>query len=272
MAAMLVDTHAHLYWESYKDDLDQIVQHALNNQVSEIINVGVDANLSEVAAKLKSPNPKVKFYSSVGIHPEEALQLSPLAQDRSLAVLEQIYRKNPEKVVAVGECGLDFLDASPEVKKLQRQLLAAQINLAKKLNLPLVIHCRDDRSQNPQNGQCWDEILQMTQGWRGVYHCYSGLAQHTQHIIQSTDFFISFAANITYPKNGYLQAAAKITPLEKILLETDSPFLAPQSKRGQRNEPANVLEVARAIAQLKGISLPKVIHQTTLNAHKIYGL
>lgn len=106
----------------------------------------------------------------------------------------------------------------------------------------------------------------MTKDHFGIYHCYSGFEQTTKRIIEETTFLISFAANITYPKNEYLRETAKILPLNKILLETDSPFLAPQSKRGQRNEPAAVSEIAQLIADLKGISLEEVVAQTTKNA------
>lgn len=158
------------------------------------------------------------------------------------------------------------------VKDLQRKLFQAQIDLAKKLNLPLVVHCRDDRSKDPQNSETWDEVLNMVGEHPTILHCYSGLLHTTNYLLRTTNLFISFAANITYPKNEYLREAAKIIPLNKILLETDSPFLAPQSKRGQRNEPSAVKEIAELIADLKGISVEEVADQTTQNAKKIFNI
>ncbi len=266
---MLIDTHAHLYWESYQNDLDQVIQRSLEAGVTEIINVGVDVNLSKVAANLTSD--KIKFYSTIGIHPHEAIKYgSDVSIHQDMKKLERLYQNKPDQIVAVGECGLDF--AGETIKIKQRQLFKAQIDLAKKLNLPLIIHCRDDRTKNPENSECWDEVLEMTKDWFGLYHCYSGLPHNTKYIIHNTNFLVSFAATITYPKNEYLREAVKMLPLERIVLETDCPFLPPQSKRGQRNEPASVREVAQMIADLKGLSLNKVALQTTKNVKIVFSL
>ena len=253
----LVDTHAHLYWDSFKEDFDEVIQRALDAGISAIINVGVDVEKSRLAAQLESR--KVKFYSTIGIHPHEAANFSP----DQIETLEKIYRSDPQKVVAVGECGLDYKEIDDTtVKNLQKQLFQAQIDLAKKLNLPLIVHCRE----------AWDEVLEITKEHFGIYHCYSGLPQTTSYILQNTKFLISFAATITYPKNDYLREAAKLIPLDRIVLETDCPFLPPQTKRGQRNEPANILETAQILADVKGISLAKVANQTSNNAREILRL
>lgn len=284
---MLTDTHAHLYWDSYKDDLEEVLKRAGDTGITNIINVGVDSEKSKVALEqldqLSSISPVIFFYSSIGIHPHEALKFSTDESiHNELTKLEDIYNSNPQKVVAVGEVGLDYFfennpDFKPssisteETKNLQRKLFKKQVELAKKLDLPLLIHVRDDRSQNPLNTECWDEALQMLSSSKGILHCYSGLEETLKKALQ-TNFLISFAANITYPKNGYLREAAKLTPLDKICLETDSPFLAPQSKRGQRNEPSSVLEIANLIAEIKGVSLEEVSNQTTQNVKKLFRL
>lgn len=267
---MLIDTHAHLYWDSFKEDFDEVIKRALDAGVGIIINVGVDVEKSQEALRqvqeIKWPA-GLTVYSTIGIHPHEASKL-----EENIKQLEQLYKSNPKKVVAVGECGLDYLDADEQTKQLQRQLFQAQIDLAKKLNLPLIVHCRDDRSKNPNNTEAWDEVINMTKDHFGIYHCYSGLLQTTNYILQTTNFLISFAGNLTYPKNEYLQDAVKITPLERLVVETDCPFLPPQSKRGQRNEPAFAVETAQLVTDIKGISLDEVAKQTTENVKKLLKL
>lgn len=273
----LIDTHAHLYWDSFKQDFDEMIQRALEAGVSTIINVGVDVEKSQVALdQVKNTNwpQSLSVYSTIGIHPHEAISYSQKDLVKDIAKLEQIYNSDPQKVVAVGECGLDFyFEGNPgyigslvsidEQKNLQRRLFKAQINLAKKLNLPLIVHCRDDRSRNLNNTEAWDEILQMVDNHPTILHCYSGLLHTTNYILQATNLIVSFAGSITYPKNEYLREAAKMLPLEKIILETDCPFLPPQSKRGQRNEPAYIKETAQTIADLKSLSLEEIAEQTT---------
>ncbi len=286
---MLVDTHAHLFWDSFRQDYEQVLDRALEAGVETIINVGVDLKTSDIVRNLKSD--KIDFYAAVAIHPEDVIKYS---SNEDVSIHEDIDRlgelvkaniSNPTKIIAIGECGLDYYFAnspwtlsmpnSPKVdpnyftpdkiKSLQKKLLQAHIDLAKLHDLPLLIHCRDDRSQNPENTEAWDKVIEMTKDHTEIYHCYSGLPKTTTKILKETNFLISFAGNITYPKNDYLREAAKIIPLDRITLETDCPFLSPQSKRGQRNEPANVLEVAQTIAQVKGISLEEVATQTTTN-------
>lgn len=267
----LIDTHAHLYWDSFKDDFDKMITRAVDAGVSTIINIGVDV---ETSKKALSQTKDSFIYSTIGIHPHEALQEDI---EKDVAELEKIYFSNPEKVVAVGECGLDYKDVDEKARKLQKPLFQAQIDLAKKLNLPLIVHCRDCGSTSSPptktpSFSAWDETLEMLSDQPVILHCYSGLPHTTKYIIQNTNFYVSFAANITYPKNEYLREAAKLLPLDRILLETDSPFLAPQSKRGQRNEPAAVAEIAQLIATLKGISLSEVAKQTTANTKQVFAL
>lgn len=283
---MLVDTHAHLYWDAYKDDLDEVIKCSLDTGVTTIINVGVDVKLSKIAAEQVknklSKIPNLKAYSTIGIHPHEAINYPNVVSiHQDIEELEKIYQTQLNQIVAVGECGLDFFfDNNPDhngsslsinqQKDMQKQLFQAQIDLAKKLNLPLIVHCRDDRSQNPENTEAWDEVLRMVGSHLAILHCYSGLPLTTNYVLQTTNLIVSFAATITYPKNDYLREAVKFLPLEKIVLETDCPFLPPQSKRGQRNEPANIKETAQLIADLKGVSLEKLAWQTSDNAARLF--
>jgi len=286
----LIDTHAHLYWDSFKEDFDEILGRAIETGLSTIINVGVDVEKSEEALKQAqklSGNPKwqnLQFYSTIGIHPHEYFKYNndtDVSIHEDVRKLRVIYQSSTSDVIGVGECGLDFLfesnlDSSSnpinQIKIFQKKLFQAQIDLARQLNLPLIVHCRDDRSKNPENAESWNETISMTKNHFGIYHCYSGLPSTTNLVLSSTNFLISFAANITYPKNEYLREAAKIIPLERIVLETDSPFLAPQGSRGQRNEPANVLEVAKTIAQIKGLTIEEIARKTSENVAKLFRL
>lgn len=288
----LVDTHSHLFWDSYKEDIKEVITRTVEAGVKTAINVGVDLETSKKAlsqAKELSST-EFKLYSSISIHPEDAVkyfspQISAFSHqlEEDVKALEEIYLQNRETVIAIGECGLDFAYFKrngylPEglsvehAKNLQRQLFQAQIALAKKLNLPLLVHCRDDRSKNPENTECWDEVVKLTQDYKGIYHCYSALPHTTSYIIHNTNFFVSFAGNLTYPKNDYLKEAVKILPLERILLETDCPFLPPQSIRGKRNEPSSVKEIAQTIAEIKNLPTEKVAQQTTENFKKLFNL
>jgi len=279
---MLTDTHAHLFWDSYKNDLDQVIQNCADSGVTTIVNVGTDLLKSQQALDLESGNDKVKFYSTIGIHPHDATEYfsnpKPLIQ-KAILDLEKIYFQNPQKVIAVGECGLDYtFESHPEwvpnhlttiqIQHLQELLFTSQIELARKLNLPLVVHIRDDRSKNPLNTKAWDKALSLLQNTPSILHCYSGLLETTKKVL-NTSHLVSFAGTLTYPKSDHLIAAVKLLPLEKILLETDCPFLPPQSKRGQRNDPTGVIEIAKMIAQIKNLTLEQVADQTTKNAKSL---
>lgn len=271
---MLIDTHAHLYWDEFKPDFDAVIQRALEAGIDTIINIGVNTQTSQIAAAATNDN--LTLYSSVGIHPHEAIKFITNPDEliaAEMQKLEAIYLANKAKVVLIGECGLDFkFDSNPDYKsddsvsieqhkQLQIKLLQAHVALAKKLHLPLTIHCRD----------AWDEIFTFLEGTRGILHCYSGQPHHTE-IAMKSDYLVSFAGNMTYPKNDYLRAAVKTLPLEKIITETDCPFLSPQSKRGTRNEPGNMKETAACVAELKGISLEEFGQQITKNVKNLLRL
>lgn len=251
---MITDTHAHLYWDSFQDDLDEIIKRALEQGVTTIYNIGVDVETSQKALdQIEYLEQRgLSAYYSIGIHPHEALRYtqSELLEE-DIKKLEEIYRQNPQKVKFVGECGLDYTDSGSKTKDLQIKLFQAQIDLAKKLNLPLSVHCRDDRSKDPNNTECWDRVIEMTKDHFGIYHCYSGLLNTTYKILGTTKFKFSFAGNLTYPNNQYLRDAIKLIPEDRIVVETDCPFLPPQSHRGTRNEPSFITETVRLIAELK---------------------
>lgn len=268
----LIDTHAHLYWDDYKSDLDEVIERSIGAGIDTAIIVGTDLVTSSQATNFT--HPKLQTYSTVGIHPHEASKYfnnDELIQQH-ITQLEQIVLTSPNKVKAIGECGLDFFfNGNPdyqstdlttdEQKQLQIKLLKAQVNLAKKLDLPLVIHCRE----------AWDQIFDYIGDHYGVLHCYSGDEKITKQALQ-TKFMISFAANITYPKNQYLRDTALSMPLDRILLETDCPFLSPQSSRGERNEPKSVRESARLISEIRNTTIEEIAQHTTANAKKVFSI
>lgn len=267
----LIDTHAHLTWNSFKTDFKEVLKRAFEAGVKTVINVGPDLERSKQVINLDcSP---LKSYATIGAHPHEAIKLaSDDAISEYINKLEKIYKSNPEKVIAVGECGLDYyfngIDYSPseisesDQKKIQKKLFVAQIDLARKLNLPLIIHCRDS----------WDDIfLPELQGTTGVFHSFTGNSEQAKRVFD-LGYYLGFTCIVTYPKNEHLREIIRETPLDKILTETDCPFLPPQTKRGQRSEPADVVEVVKVIAEMKDISFEKAAEATSKNASRLFKL
>ncbi|MFZ3211928.1 MAG: TatD family hydrolase, partial [Terriglobales bacterium] len=211
----------------------------------------------QLANREKAGEPRI--YATVGIHPHEA----KLATDADFDELSTL-AGNPE-VIAWGEIGLDyFYDHSP--REVQRAVFLKQLDLARAARLPVVIHCRP--SAGSQNA--WDECLGILaerwapSGLGGVLHCFTGLMEHARRALD-LGFMISFAGNVTFPKAQNIRDAARELPLDRIFIETDSPFLAPVPHRGKRNEPAFVKEVARQIGELRGISAEEVGLHTAQN-------
>lgn len=272
----LTDTHAHLFWDKFQADLDSVIQHSLDAGVTTIVNVGTNLEdskkaLSQVTSGLLfERSQELTTFSTIGIHPHEAHHyLTTDSLTQAMEQLEKIYFSKPKNVIAVGECGLDYVfESNPDfvptnlnaeqLKTHQQNLLTAHVSLAKKLNLPLLIHCRE----------AWADIFKYISGHFGILHCFSADLVTAQMGIDN-NFLISFPATITYPKNETLRQVAKTIPLEKIVLETDCPFLPPQSKRGQRNEPSTVREIAELIAELRSIPIEQVTKQTSENFTKL---
>tara|TARA_B100001029_G_C15058151_1_gene456069 strand:- start:952 stop:1722 length:771 start_codon:yes stop_codon:yes gene_type:complete len=247
----LIDTHAHIYYEDYSENINDIIISANDSGVEKIISIGVDLKSSEECIKLSEKYDAV--FATCGIHPHEADK----APNRYIYELEDMYKE--KKVVGVGEIGLDFFyDISD--RKVQRKVYHEQLELAADIDLPAVVHCRESD----------DEILrgiqESSQGV-GVIHCFASTMGFAEKIIE-TGFHLSFTGLITFVKE--LEEVVKNIPLEKMMVETDSPYLTPKPHRGKKNEPSNVRYVADKIAELKNITFEEVAESTTSTAHKLF--
>jgi TatD DNase family protein len=253
---MLVDTHAHLQWASFDKDREEVINRARKVDVKYIVNIGFDLDGSREAIELAEKHEG--FYATIGIHPHNASQLNESVLDKLMVLSE-----NP-KTVAIGEIGLDYYrNLSP--REAQKKAFEAQLLLAEELELPAVIHDREAHADTL-------EMLSKFKGKiNGIMHCFSGSREMAERCIKS-DFYISFAGPVTFPNSHRLHEIVKCIDLNRILLETDSPWLAPQEMRGKRNEPAFLLFIAKKIAELKGISVGELAEATTENAKEIFRL
>jgi len=269
---MYIDSHAHLEGKRYDADRDQVLARAKQNGIEAYLAIGngdgpetADCGI-RLAEKYHGQPEYPEIWASVGIHPHEA----SLANDASDAQLLQ-WARHP-KVIAWGEIGLDyFYDHSP--RETQKAVFRRQMELAQAAKLPIIIHCRP--SDNSENA--WDDCLAMiTEQWGstglgGVLHCFTGTVEHARRAL-GMGFMISFAGNVTFPKAQAIRDAAQFVPLDHMLIETDSPYLAPTPHRGQRNEPMFVIEVARQIGELRGVPAEAVGSQTAQNFRSFFKL
>lgn len=253
---MLIETHAHLYFDQFEEDREQVIQRAFEADVKKIINIAVDIETSKECIQLAE---KYKgLFAAVGIHPNDSTKLDV----DSLDELRELCRH--QKVVAIGEIGLDFYrDRSPV--GVQERAFREQIKLAKKVGLPIVIH-------NREAGRQIIEVLKSegTAGLGGVFHCFSENRQIAEEVLE-LGFHISFTGNLTF-KKSQLPEVAEIVPLERLLLETDCPFLSPEPRRGRRNEPAHMVYIALKLAEIKAVGVDELTEITTSNANRLFGL
>jgi len=254
-----VDVHAHYDDDRFKEDLEQELEIVRKEKVKYIINAGSSIENSKKAINLALSHEYM--YCTIGIHPECTEELERVEE------IEKLYDeyKNSGKIVAVGEIGLDYHYEGIDKEK-QMKLFVAQLKLAKKLNLPVQIHSRDavqDMIRVMQNV----EILPK----KVMFHCYE-LKEELTKIILDRGYSISLGGNITYKRKESAKEQIRKIPLTQIMLETDSPYLAPQNVRGTRNSSKNLCYVAEEIANLKGITTEEVVKQTYMNACDFYGL
>jgi TatD DNase family protein len=252
---MLIDTHVHLNADQFKENVDEVIKRALNEGVGKMIVIGFDKPTNLKAIELAE---KYDFiYATVGYHPTEATHIKE--EDFEL-LKKQLTHK---KVVGIGECGLDLYWDKDHLTE-QTNVFTKQINLSKEFNLPLIIHMRD--ASKPMI-----ETLRKHAPLKGIMHCYSGSAEMVDDFID-LGLHISLGGPVTF-KNGHKpKAVAKVVPLDKLLVETDSPYLSPHPYRGKTNEPARVKLVAEAIAEIKSMTFNEISDITTKNAEKLFGI
>ena len=269
---MLIDSHAHLDSARYDEDRDALLARAWQAGVRTVLSIGIGdgpetmhraLDLSrEYAEKPETP----RIFASAGVHPHEA----QLANDTALAKLNDLLQQ-PE-VIACGEIGLDyFYDHSP--RETQKTVFLQQMEIAAAHKKPIIIHCRP--SDNSTNA--WDDTLDLIeskwapQGLGGILHCFTGEWDHARRAMDC-GFLISFAGNITFPKAQPIRDAAVNVPLDRMLIETDAPFLAPVPNRGKRNEPAWVAEVAAKVAEIRNLAVDEVASHTTENFYRFFSM
>lgn len=253
----LADSHAHLDFSDFDGDREKVLERATQAGLKLIINVGFDLETSQKSIALAEKYPFV--YAAAGIHPHDAAK----APEDFLQRIEEM--ASHPKVVALGEMGLDFYrDCSP--RPVQKDVFRGQLRLARKLNLPVIIH---DRDAHEEVMQILEEEGLPAKG--GVMHCFSGNLELARKAV-AKGLYISFAGPVTYAKNSTLCQVAVELPLERILLETDAPFLTPVPLRGRRNEPAYVSFVAEKVASLRGATGEKIGRATLENALRLFSI
>ncbi len=266
---MLIDTHAHLNFISFNNDLPEVINDAKSAGIGKIIIPGAKLNSSEKAVQISSQFPSC--FAAVGIHPHHIDEFNVKGEDAVFEHLTALSKQS--KVVAIGECGLDnhaYYGSSPITEKIiksQKELLRLQIQIASEIHLPLILHCR----------KVYDDMIEMisfllkTIEIKGVFHCFGGEKKHLKKILD-WGFYIGFDGNITYPENSNLREMVKYTPLDRLLIETDSPFLTPIPRLGERNSPVNLSIISSFISGIYKRRESDIADITSQNAIKLFNL
>ena len=267
---MLVDSHAHLDSERYGEDRDALLTRAWQAGVRTVLSIGIGDGPDtmhralEISCAYAGKPETPRILASAGVHPHEA----QLADAAALVKLDDLLQQ--AGVIACGEIGLDYYyDHSP--RETQKTVFRQQMEVAATHKKPIIIHCRP--SDNSTNA--WDDTLEMIEsdwapkGLGGILHCFTGEWHHAKRAMDC-GFLISFAGNITFPKAQPIRDVAVKVPLDRMLVETDAPFLAPVPNRGKRNEPAWVAEVAEKLAEIRNVAVDEIASRTTENFYQFF--
>jgi TatD DNase family protein len=263
---MFVDSHAHLDGKQFDTDREQVIAHAREVGVQTMVAIGNGDSPADVDCGIRLAEKYDFIYATLGIHPHEAR----LADEAAYQNMERLARH--PKIIAWGEIGLDyFYDHSP--REVQTRVFTRQMELAAAAKLPIVIHCRPSEGSD----DAWNDCLTlMRENWAakglgGILHCFTGNWPQAKSALDM-GFMISFAGNVTFPKAQQIRDAALEVPRERMLIETDSPYLAPVPHRGKRNEPAFVKETARKLGELRGWTMEEAGEQTSRNFYNFFKL
>jgi TatD DNase family protein len=260
---MFVDSHAHIDGEAFDADRDEVVARAREAGVAAILNVGTgDPHGAEIERAVRVAEQYEGVYAAVGVHPHDAR----LFDERAAGRLDEL-AGGSARVIAWGEIGLDYhYDNSP--RDVQREVFTRQLRMARARNLPVIIHSREADAETVEilRAECGGGA-----GRGGIMHCFSGGDEMAAGVLE-LGFMISFAGNVTFKNAGALREVARRVPAERLLVETDCPFLTPVPFRGRRNEPARVVETARCLAELRGVELAELGRITADNFQRFFNL
>ncbi len=256
----LIDTHVHLNFETFQSDLDQVAQQWRDAEVVRLVHSCVEPDEFPAIQAIADRFPELSF--AVGLHPLDVERWT----DESEAQIRNLAQSDP-RVVAIGEMGLDFFKA--DNRDLQKHVFLRQLHIARDLDRPVIIHCRDAAAEMAELlHSFWDQYGAVS----GVMHCWSGTPEETQQFLD-LGFYISFSGIVTFKSAKQVQASAQMVPSDRLLIETDCPFLSPVPKRGERrNQPAYVRHVAEKVAQLRDRPIADIAAQTTDNACRLFKL
>jgi len=260
---MLVDTHCHIDGDRFDDDRALVLARARDAGVKAMVNVGCDLPSSERSLALAHTHADV--WATVGIHPHEAKD-APAGFDDEL-----VHLCSDPRCVAVGECGLDYhYDHSP--RAVQRDVFARHIAVARRAKKPLVLHIRNGATDGPAFTEAVDILrTERAVDVGGVFHCFTGTVDEAKAALD-LGFLLSFPGVVTFKNNGQLGDVARMCPVDRFVVETDAPYMAPVPHRGKRNEPAFVAHTAAFVAQVRGQGVDDVIRSTGENAQRLFGL
>lgn len=259
MPMQLIDTHVHINFDVFESDREAVRDRWRDVGVVRLVHSCVEPSEFSGIQQLANQFPELSF--AVGLHPLDAHKWTPEMADQIRALAS-----SDARVVAIGEMGLDFYKA--ENQDQQKQVFAAQLAIAHELDLPVIIHCRDAAADLRDQVQ---QFCQEVGPIRGVMHCWGGTPEETQWFLD-LGFYISFSGIVTFKNAKAIKESAALVPGDRLLIETDCPFLAPVPKRGKRNEPANVYHVADCVAKLRQIPLETLAEETTQNACRLFNL
>lgn len=258
---IFVDSHCHIDGEQYDDDREEVIQRALDGGVRAMLNVGTGSPKDRSFEKtVELAETHDAIFAAVGIHPHDAREFDETVENRLIDLI-----KTSTKVIAWGEIGLDFYyDHSP--RETQIEVFRRQIRAARKLDLPIIIHSRDANSETVEilRDECSYDSFR-----GGVMHCFGGTPEMATELLK-IGFYISFAGNVTFKKAENLRESARVVPLDRLLIETDCPYLTPIPYRGKRNEPVRVVETAKFLADLLNVDLETFALRTSDNFFDLF--